>query len=162
MLVFSTERELPGDSESDEEVNDIASQPLDVDPHSSFSSSSQPSASSCQSSASSCQSSASSSLSIIEQCEKGQGKKRKRDAIDPIDMQLMSILQQKRTADKPTESFDEEALFGMQIAARLRTLPPQQKVLAQIRIQEVLMNVQFGFQWESGDRTDGGSAYYHH
>ena len=130
MLVFSTERELPGDSESDEEVNNIASQPLDVDPHSSFSSSSQ--------------SSASSSLPIIEQCEKGQGKKRKRDAIDPIDMQLMSILQQKRTADKPTESLDEEALFGMQTAARLRTLPPQQKVLAQIRIQEVLMNVQFG------------------
>ena len=88
MLVFSTERELPGDSESDEEVNDIASQPLDVDPHSSFSSSRKPSASSCQSLASS-------SLSIIEQCEKGQRKKRKRDAIDPIDMQLMSILQQK-------------------------------------------------------------------
>ena len=26
-------KELPGDSESDEEVNDIASQPLDVDSH---------------------------------------------------------------------------------------------------------------------------------
>ena len=56
---------------------------------------------------------------------------------------------------KPEDKYlDEEGLFGMQLAAKMRKLSEHQKAVVKLRIQEVLLDVEFGYQFQNISQQD--------
>ena len=50
---------------------------------------------------------------------------------------------QQRTKRKRYDELDEETHFGLQVAATIRRFNPRQKALAKLRIEQVLVDVEF-------------------
>jgi hypothetical protein len=66
---------------------------------------------------------------------------RKQTEIGTVDMVLIEGLKQ---AQSVTHQEDESTLFGRQIAATIRRLSHHQQAVAKLRIQQVLLDVEFG------------------
>ena len=69
-------------------------------------------------------------------------KKRKR-SLTTVDELELEILRELKQSKSETASADEDDLFGQSIAATLKKLPPQQKALAKVKMQNLLYEVQF-------------------
>ena len=69
---------------------------------------------------------------------------------DAVDVAILEMLKDKKSA-KPE---DEEGLFGMQLAAKMRKLSEHQKAVVKLRIQEVLLDVEFGYQFQNSSQQD--------
>ena len=58
-------------------------------------------------------------------------------------MMLKEILKQLNREQTPSLPPDEDGFFGRSIGATLKTMSPQQKALAKMRIQQVMYEVQY-------------------
>ncbi|XP_062512382.1 transcription factor Adf-1-like [Corticium candelabrum] len=77
---------------------------------------------------------------------RGKGKKRKVDA-EAVDLAMLQLINDQKS--NPTEpSLDEEGLFGLHIAAKLRQLSDREKAIAEIKIEEILLEAKFGYQYQ--------------
>lgn len=79
-------------------------------------------------------------------------RKRRRIEPDAVDQAILDIIGDKKCKKTNEESLDEESLFVMQIAAKLTKLSDHNRAVAQIRIQEVLLEVEFGYQYQKGSQ----------
>ena len=68
-------------------------------------------------------------------------KKIKRSSTPVGELELEIIKELRRGQSTP--SADEDDLFGQSVAATLKNIPPQQKALAKMRMQQLLYEVQF-------------------
>ena len=61
-------------------------------------------------------------------------------------MELAILESLRHVWDQPshTTEEDEDGLFGRQLAATLRRFPSHQKAVAKLRIQQLLMDIEFG------------------
>lgn len=61
-------------------------------------------------------------------------------------MELAILESLKHVWDQPSHvaEEDEEGLFGRQLAATLRRFPSHHKAAAKLRIQQVLLDIEFG------------------
>ena len=67
-------------------------------------------------------------------------------------MELAIIENLKQLQEKHShhdEESDEDGLFARQIAATLRRFTYQQKAVAKVRIQQVLMDIEFGSPYDT-------------
>jgi hypothetical protein len=88
---------------------------------------------------------------------RGKGKKGKLEP-DTFDLALLEAIRDNRSQKSTDEKLDEEGLFGMLVAARLRKMSDHQRAIAQLRLQEVLLKVEFDYQYQSGSQA--GSSQY--
>lgn len=74
-------------------------------------------------------------------CRPPSFKKRKSSSTQEydIDKEILEELRREQTVSKP----DEDELFGQSIGATLKTMTPQQKSLAKVRIQQVMYETQY-------------------
>ena len=56
---------------------------------------------------------------------------------------IIDNLKQARNAKQDADS-DKDGLFGRQIAATLRRFTTQQKAIAKLRFQQILVDIEFG------------------
>ena len=77
-----------------------------------------------------------------EIAESGQKPKGAPDTIDLAIVEALKQIQPQRAQPEPES--DEEGLFGRQVAATLRRLGGQAKAFAKVKIQETLMEAEFG------------------
>ena len=60
-------------------------------------------------------------------------------------MELAILASLRHVWDQPSHTAeDEDGLFGWQLAATLRRFPSHQKAAAKLRIQQILMDIEFG------------------
>lgn len=57
-----------------------------------------------------------------------------------IDVEILKELRREQTSTNPP---DEDELFGQSVGATLKTMAPQQKSLAKLRIQQVMYEIQY-------------------
>lgn len=65
----------------------------------------------------------------------------KRKCVTPADEVDLQILQNLKEMQQNVS--EEEELFGKSVAASIRNMPPEQRAMAKIRIQQVLYDIQF-------------------
>ena len=72
-------------------------------------------------------------------------KKRKKEnlKVDEVDEALLKGLYQMEESRAQRKKDDEEEFFGKHVAAVLRRLPNRERAMARLRIQQVLMDVEF-------------------
>ena len=73
---------------------------------------------------------------------------------DNIDLEILRHLNEGKSADT-----DEDFLFGQSIAASLKTMDPQRKLFAKMKLQKVLYDAQYSPMPFAGPSTVAGSVY---
>lgn len=78
-----------------------------------------------------------------DQCVQPASKKRKSSPHNDVDNLLIRHLQDKAQARKTRQQQDEDDHFGHHVAGVIKRLPYRMKALARLRIEQVLMEVEF-------------------
>ena len=90
--------------------------------------------------------------------EVGISKKKKKiskdDEIDECIIQSLKSIEENRRALAQKQEEDDDQLFGRQIAITLHRLTTKQKAIAKLRIQQVLIDVEFP------EETNVANSYY--
>ena len=68
-------------------------------------------------------------------------RKKVKRSLSPMNVEILKELRVSRPSETPLA--DEDDLFGQSIAATLKKIPPQQKALVKMRMQQFLYEVQF-------------------
>ena len=70
---------------------------------------------------------------------------------DAVDLAILEMLKDKKSAKPEDKYLDKEGLFRMQLAAKMRKISEHQKAVVKLRIQK---DVEFGYQFQNSSQQD--------
>ena len=94
-------------------------------------------------------------------------KKRKKNMPSDVDDAIVKYLQERQTQNsqqqqQQQQQQDEEEHFGKNIAAVMRRFTNRQKAVAKLQIQQVLLNVEFGYGGHATTQRPSSNVDYMH
>jgi hypothetical protein len=83
------------------------------------------------------------SLSSASSSKLGPSSRGRKRKMDPVEQAILESMNKFHASNVSHQESDDDAHFGRQVTSTLRRFSNQQKALAKVRIQQVLMEVEF-------------------